>query len=198
MNRFQEKFQEFSKSRIFILLFGIVVLFIILILRLFYLQIIHGEEYDQKLTTSVLRNVNLPASRGEIYDRYGRPLAVNQVAYSIQIDGSISLDLSGQKTKLVMDFINYIKQSNLTLTDKLPITKTQPYTFTFETQKQEQQWKEQAGLSGEMMEASAFEVLEYFAQQLEIPQNFSEEEKRSAISFYISVNDTNLMALSLL
>ena len=80
MNRFQERIQEFSKNRIFILLCSIFILFMVLILRLFSLQIIHGEEYDQKLTTSILRKVNLPASRGAIYDRYGRPLAVNHVA----------------------------------------------------------------------------------------------------------------------
>ena len=109
MNKFQEKIQEFSKNRIFLLLCSITVLFSILIFRLFLLQIIHGEEYEQKLTTSILREVKLPASRGTIYDRYGRPLAVNHVAYSIQIDNSITLDLSGYKPKLVMDFIEYMK-----------------------------------------------------------------------------------------
>ena len=58
MNRFQERIQEFSKNRIFILLCSIFILFMVLILRLFSLQIIHGEEYDQKLTTSILRKVN--------------------------------------------------------------------------------------------------------------------------------------------
>lgn len=115
MNKFQEKIQEFSKNRIFLLLCSITVLFSILIFRLFLLQIIHGEEYEQKLTTSILREVKLPASRGTIYDRYGRPLAVNHVAYSIQIDNSITLDLSGYKPKLVMDFIEYMKQKNMIL-----------------------------------------------------------------------------------
>ena len=198
MNKFQEKIQEFSKNRIFLLLCSITVLFSILIFRLFLLQIIHGEEYEQKLTTSILREVKLPASRGTIYDRYGRPLAVNHVAYSIQIDNSITLDLSGYKPKLVMDFIEYMKQKNMILTDTLPISNTKPYTFTFKTLQEEQDWKQQHGIPKNMIECSAEEVLTYFENELAIPSHFSEEEKRSAISFYTSVDDRNIMVLSLL
>lgn len=200
MNKFQEKIQEFSKNRIFILLCSIVILFLVLIFRLFLLQIIHGEEYEQKLTTSILREVKLPASRGTIYDRYGRPLAVNHVAYSIQIDNSITLDLSGYRPKLVMDFIEYMKQKNMTLTDTLPISNTKPYTFTFKTLQEEQDWKRQHGIPKNMIECSAEEVLTYFENELAIPSHFSEEEKRSAISFYtsVSIDDRNIMVLSLL
>lgn len=198
MNRFQERIQEFSKNRIFMLLCSIIVLFIILISRLFLLQIIHGEEYEQKLTTSILRQVNLPASRGAIYDRYGRPLAVNHVAYSIQIDDSITLDLSSYKSKLVMDFVNYMKQKNLPLTDTLPISKSKPYSFEFKTVKEEQDWKENIDIPKNMMDSSAEEILTYFENKLNIPSHFSQSEKRSIISFYISVNDRNLMVLSLL
>lgn len=198
MNRFQERIQEFSKNRIFILLCSIVVLFVILISRLFLLQIIHGEEYEQKLTTSILRQVNLPASRGSIYDRYGRPLAVNHVAYSIQIDDSITLDLTNYKSKLVMDFVNYMKQKNLPLTDTLPISKSKPYSFQFETVKEEQDWKEDIDIPKNMMDSSAEEILTYFENKLNIPSDFSQQEKRNAISLYISVSDRNLMVLSLL
>lgn len=198
MNRFGERIQEFSRNRIFMLLCCIIILFTILIFRLFLLQIIHGEEYEQKLTTSVLRQVNLPASRGAIYDRYGRPLAINHVAYSIQIDDSITLDLSGYKEKLVMDFVTYMKQKNIPLGDVLPISKTQPYTFQFKTPKEEQDWKEKHGIPKNMMDASAEEILNYFEKELYIPSSFSEEEKRSIISFYTSVSDRNLMVLSLL
>ena len=198
MNKFQERVQEFSKNRIFMLLCSIVILFVILIFRLFLLQIIHGEEYEQKLTTSILRQVNLPASRGAIYDRYGRPLAVNHVAYSIQIDDSITLDLSNYKSKLVMDFVNYMKQKSLPLADTLPISKSKPYSFEFETVKEEQDWKESIDIPKNMMDSSAEEILTYFENQLNIPSHFSQEEKRSIISFYISVSDRNLMVLSLL
>ena len=198
MNRFQERIQEFSKNRIFILLCSIFILFMVLILRLFSLQIIHGEEYDQKLTTSILRKVNLPASRGAIYDRYGRPLAVNHVAYSIQIDDSAILDLSSHKSKLVLDFAEYMKQKNTPLTDNLPISKTKPASFQFETVKEEQDWKKGLDIPKNMLEASADEILAYYEKELNLSASLSEEEKRSIISFYISVNDRNLMVLSLL
>lgn len=183
MNRFQERIQEFSKNRIFILLCSIFILFMVLILRLFSLQIIHGEEYDQKLTTSILRKVNLPASRGAIYDRYGRPLAVNHVAYSIQIDDSAILDLSSHKSKLVLDFAEYMKQKNTPLTDNLPISKTKPASFQFETIKEEQDWKKGLDIPKNMLEASADEILAYYEKELNLSASLSEEEKEVLFLF---------------
>ena len=97
-----------------------------------------------------------------------------------------------------MDFVNYMKQKNLPLTDTLPISKSKPYSFQFETVKEEQDWKEDIDIPKNMMDSSAEEILTYFENKLKIPSDFSQQEKRNAISLYISVSDRNLMVLSLL
>ena len=68
------------------MLCGIIVLFAIIVLRLFSLQIIHGADYEESITASVSKELPVTAPRGNIYDRYGRPLAVNKVAYCVQVD----------------------------------------------------------------------------------------------------------------
>ncbi|MCR4740957.1 MAG: penicillin-binding protein [Lachnospiraceae bacterium] len=82
--------KEFLKntilSRLFILLAVIVVLFFILIRRLFVLQIIHGEEYLNNFTLTIKKEITLNAARGNIYDRNGKLLAYNEMAYSVTIE----------------------------------------------------------------------------------------------------------------
>ena len=43
----------------------------------------------------------MPAARGNIYDRYGRPLAVNEAAFSIEIDDSIAVDYEDKTSRLL-------------------------------------------------------------------------------------------------
>ena len=49
MRRYLEHFLDLCKNRIFVMLCGVIVLFAIIVLRLFSLQIIHGEYYDESL-----------------------------------------------------------------------------------------------------------------------------------------------------
>ena len=77
------------KNRLFVLLVIAAAIFAVLVCRLFYMQIVNGEEASAGITSSVTREVSMPAARGNIYDRYGRPLAVNEAAFSIEIDLSL-------------------------------------------------------------------------------------------------------------
>ena len=51
------------------------VLFLLLIVRLFYLQIVRGEEYAENFSLRIKREITLPGTRGNIYDRNGVLLA---------------------------------------------------------------------------------------------------------------------------
>ena len=46
MRRHLDHFFDLCKNRIFVMLCGIIVLFAIIVLRLFSLQIIHGTDYE--------------------------------------------------------------------------------------------------------------------------------------------------------
>ena len=66
MRRYLEHFLDLCKNRIFVMLCGVIVLFAIIVLRLFSLQIIHGEYYDESITASVSKTLPVAASRGNI------------------------------------------------------------------------------------------------------------------------------------
>ena len=58
---------------------------LVLIGRLFSLQIMHGAEYTESFEESVTRKVSIPAKRGRILDRNGKVLAETKTAQSVVI-----------------------------------------------------------------------------------------------------------------
>ena len=69
------------KEKIFksYVLIGIAIFFCsILILRLFYLQVLRHKSYTEKAEYSTCRIEVIPAPRGNIYDRNGKPIAINK------------------------------------------------------------------------------------------------------------------------
>ena len=78
------------------------------------------------------KTLPVAASRGNIYDRYGRPLAVNTVAYCVQVDGSVTLELNREERKtLATDLTDWLWADGHHKVDSLPITTSSPYSFTF-------------------------------------------------------------------
>lgn len=198
MKNIFERLGELCKNRLVILFSCVFVIFIMLTLRLFSLQIIQGEKFQQDLKTSIMNKVSLPASRGQIYDRYGRPLATNQVAFSVKIDDSTKIDLTDKRNKLILDFAYELNDKGTPLTDTLPITKTQPYSFTFKDKETEKTWKLNAGIKKSNLNITPQETLDFLTQKYEIPKGHSDAFKRAVISFALEVDDRNLMLILLI
>ncbi len=70
-------------KRMFIVLTVIVVLFVAIVGRLFYIQIVQGEDYQNIAINQQTRELTVAARRGTIYDRNGKALAVSATAYKI-------------------------------------------------------------------------------------------------------------------
>jgi penicillin-binding protein 2 len=62
-----------------------VIIFGVLLFRLWYLQILSGNQYLQQANANRLREIPTPSPRGEIVDREGKPLVENRVANAVQI-----------------------------------------------------------------------------------------------------------------
>lgn len=61
------------------------VMFAIIFFRLWYLQILSGEQYVQQAKVNDQRVLPIPAPRGEILDRGGQPIVDSTVANAVQI-----------------------------------------------------------------------------------------------------------------
>lgn len=60
----------------------------ILVRRLFELQIINGEEYATNFTLRTTKERTVKSTRGNIYDCNGKPLAYNELSYSLTLENN--------------------------------------------------------------------------------------------------------------
>lgn len=108
----------FFTHRLFIILLIVLALFYVLVMRLFDLQIIQGEDLERKFELSVRKDIELKGQRGNIYDRNGFPLAENVIAYDVYLNDSYR---SGDDNKMVFDIIRIIQKNQDEVLLKLPI-----------------------------------------------------------------------------
>lgn len=59
--------------------------FLILVGRLWYLQIVRGDEFEKFSLDNRVRSIRIPAPRGRILDRRGREIVVNRPSFDIYI-----------------------------------------------------------------------------------------------------------------
>jgi penicillin-binding protein 2 len=80
---------------------GFIVLFtIVLLVRLWYLQAVKGDYYQEQAESNRIRPVKLRPPRGIIYDRYGRPLVENVLTFDVSLVPEDAPDLDATITKL--------------------------------------------------------------------------------------------------
>ncbi len=72
-----------ARKRLFALLGAITFIFLFVIIRLFYVQVIWGEELQQKAVDQWTRNIPVLAERGKIVDRNGVLLVGNKETYTV-------------------------------------------------------------------------------------------------------------------
>ena len=149
-------------------------LFISVAARLYYIQIVKGEEYMNNAAATVIRTVEYPAARGNIYDKYGRALAENKVKYDLKID--LSVKGSGNIDDIVK-LIKAMGDYGVVINNNFPITNLSGnYTFDFSGAEGEKRWKTDMGFKNEQMDFDANETVEYLSDFFEIPTGLSEEE----------------------
>lgn len=85
-NFVMERIWKFISSRFVILIALLVAISGILVYRLFVLQIVRGEAYQNTFQLKIRKERGIPGTRGNIYDRNGHLLAYNELANSVMIE----------------------------------------------------------------------------------------------------------------
>jgi len=119
--------EEFDKKFKKILVFATVLLVLISV-RLVDLQLVNGTDYRTQSENRMLRSMPIAAPRGEILDRYGRPLVTNRMAFSLQIQKT---NLTKQEQNaIILDLIALMQAEGEEYIDSLPINaEGTDYTF---------------------------------------------------------------------
>ncbi len=79
------RYDELVRVRIKKLIFVLIAAYVLIIARLFYIQVIRAPFYREKARELTVRKIALPARRGTIYDRDGQKLAVTIDACDIYV-----------------------------------------------------------------------------------------------------------------
>ena len=79
---------ELLSNRIIIIGVLLMVLFCLLIYRLFVLQIIQGDEHLANFNYKIKKTIEISGARGNIYDCNGKTLAYNQLAYTVTLENT--------------------------------------------------------------------------------------------------------------
>lgn len=138
---------------------------VILLVQLFNLQIIKGEEYRKESNTRLTRETVLEAARGQILDRTGNKLVTTTMDFSLEL----------YKTKIdnetlnntLLKIANLLEKNGDKYIDNFPI-KIEPYEFQI-GESEAKSWKKSNNINEEY---SAEECFNFLKQKYEI----SEEE----------------------
>lgn len=112
-NNNNDSFINSIKGRILVLFAFIFIVGTVLLCRIFYLQIINGEEALNDFTLKIQKERTIEASRGKIYDRNGNVLAYNELAYNITIEDvyESGKDKNKNINNTIMRVLNILEQN---------------------------------------------------------------------------------------
>lgn len=152
---------------------------IILVVRLFNLQIVHGAEYRETSNTRLSRESTLEAARGEILDRSGNVLASNNIIYNLELYKTKSDDET--LNNCILNLVNLLQQYEESYPDNFPIDSNKQFTIEGE---ELEDWLEEYKLSSN---ASADDAINYFIKKYSITnENWEDIRKIMAIRYEIT------------
>ena len=102
-DRLKEAVEYVMKSRLMVLVIVFCMTSAVLIGRLFYLQIVRGEDYLENYELQIRKTDSTAATRGNIYDRNGNILASNELAYSVTIKDTVPTDTDADEKNEILN-----------------------------------------------------------------------------------------------
>ena len=181
--RFLKQKSELEKSNFrYNVLTAIVYLIgIIILIRLFNLQIVNGAEYRDNSNNRLTREASIEAARGSILDRSGNVLVSTEMKFSLEMYKSKTDDAQLNDSILLMT--NILENNGNSYVDTFPIS-IDPFEFHFESEEKLLEWKKEYKIPET---ASAEEAFYLFRDKYNInSENIKEIRQVLAIRYAIT------------
>lgn len=172
--------KEYTNLRFNIIIILVYILGVILISRLFELQIIKGAEYRETSNTRLSRESTLDASRGEIVDRSGNILATTISSFNLELYKTKIDDQA--LNKCILNLIELFENYGVNYPNNFPVNdECTEFTIDGETLTK---WLSTYKLDEN---TSPEEALQYFINKYNVnSSNFQEARKIVAIRYEIT------------
>ncbi len=131
---------EYIKSRMFPVTLAILVMFSLLVHRLFVLQIVEGQNYEDSFQVKTLKTLKIDSIRGNFYDCNGKLLAYNKLSYNLTFGNDTALAVMAKergvsentlKNEIVFKTISILEKNGDSISTDFPIVyMNNIYTFT--------------------------------------------------------------------
>ena len=172
--------KENTNFRFNVLIIIVYIIGVILISKLFELQIVHGTEYRETSNTRLARESTLEPSRGEILDRSGTVLATNTSSFNIELYKT----KSDNKTlnTCILNLVTLFEENGINYPNNFPIN-NEVNAFTIEGDNLKK-WLNKYKLDPN---SSVQDVMEYFIKKYSInEENISLARKIISIRYEIT------------
>ncbi|HCB07511.1 MAG TPA: penicillin-binding protein 2 [Nocardioides bacterium] len=97
-----------SRLRLVVIQALVFSLFATLLVRLYYLQVVGGEQYAEQAASQSLREVVVQPQRGLIVDDVGRPLVANRTSWVVSIDRGTLAKLSDDEQRALLHRVSRV------------------------------------------------------------------------------------------
>lgn len=186
---------NYIKHRLFPVTIIVIIMFSVIIRRLFVLQIIEGEEHLDNFMYKAEKTLAVEAVRGNIYDRNGKLLAYNELSYSVtfsnatdmsQLTEELGMSENEIKNRSIKKVISILAENGDSISVDFPIKHMETGAYRFLVK--EEQLKsflrdvysvmEFDDLTDDEKNSTAETVVNYLADEIfEISKDYTEEER---------------------
>lgn len=183
--------KERSKIRFNLITALVYIIGIIILIKLFDLQIVHGEEYREQSNTRLTRETTLKAARGNILDSSGNKLVSTSITYNVEIYKT-KVDTKTLNDGLLL-LAKTLEENNDTYIDQFPVT-VNPYAFKEGVNSES--FKKANSLSQDLTPEGVFE---YYKKRYKV-ENDDVEDARRIITLRYAIEQngySNIKALKL-
>lgn len=173
MKEILRQLSEFLRNSFLILL--VVAASFFAIYRLVHLQIVEANEEAKQTEVKTVYTQVIPATRGEIVDCKGTPIVSNKIGYNLIIEKAYFPSGNQEGNAVIYRIVSLLKNAGYDWNDTMPVSKTKPYTFEKERDRDVKELRENLHLNAY---ATADNCIDKLIADYEIADTYSEADKR--------------------
>jgi penicillin-binding protein 2 len=186
-----------SKARFIILKILVVAALVAIVWKMFDLQILKGDQYQEVASNRLTTNIVEKAPRGEILDRYGTKLVSNKVGYSVVIQKTEMND--SEFNDVINNVVSVLNANDCEYYDTLPISYA-PYSFQFEDENEndssdderEAWFKNNKHASSITEDMTPEQIINTYKRIYNVSEGYSEDEQRRIIGIRYAAEASGL------